>query len=265
MKVRLPSRINLKIISATSVVLFTLLVSFIGVYSWFQSINGVRNTGDNFIIENTGATVSEVKFYPLDSIENKTYKFSTTAIATASIEGGTATIPASTLALGTYKPETPHHPILMLIKISGSTMNISASTLSNTTQYITDKTYGEGDANIPPQEDNPLSSVIQFHTVGFSSDENDDTSLNGRTSADTISIKENELQNTNQSSFAVITNGEKTGFRQEITIFEGVVDTYGYVGVVIDYYPESVQFIYSYYMGRAVDILEYVCDWRMSL
>ena len=256
--------IKLKIASATSVVLFTLLTVFVGTYTWFEAINRTTNQGDDFVIEHVSATISDISFYDLDSIDVNSYKFNDTPIASASISGESASFDDDAITLGTYMPDSPSHPILMLIEVTGATLNISANTTSPEAVYITDIT-SQGQPVIPSGLSNPLSSVVQFHHVSFSKTTDDPTSLDSRTSNNKISILKSELTNSSKSSFAVIENGQKTDFKNNITIFDGDVEELAYVGVVIDYFPDSVQYIYSYYMGANVDELGYTCDWGMSL
>lgn len=257
--------IKLKIASATSVVLFTLLTVFVGTYTWFQTVTENHHNGEDFVIDNPSATISSIAFYDLDSIDQNSYKFNSSPIATASIQNETATLPGSTIALGTYMPDSPNHPILMLIEITGTSLNIFANTTSDNAIYITDNLDNQGKPIVPSGSSNPMSSVVQFYSVGFSKTESDPTSRASRTSNSTISILKSELSKDNQSSFAQIENGDKTGFEKNITLFDGNVNDYAYMGIVIDYFPESVQYIYSYYMGADVDALGYICDWGMSL
>lgn len=259
--------IKLKIASATSVVLFTLLTVFVGTYTWFQTVTENHNNGDDFVIDNPTATISAIEFYDLNTIDDDNYIFNDTPIASAMIQGESASLPSDTIALGTYMPDSPNHPILMLVEITGESLNISANTTSDSTIYITDNLDGQGKPIIPSGTTNPMSSVVQFYSVGFSKATDDPTSKASRTNINnhTISILKSELTDNNQSSFAQIENGEKTGFEKNITLFDGQVGEYAYMGIIIDYFPDSVQYIYSYYMGSNVNVLGYICDWGMSL
>ena len=69
MKVRLPSRINLKIISATSVVLFTLLTVFVGTYTWFQSAR-FKDSDNNDIVVTQRGKFQSISFYSCTNVTN---------------------------------------------------------------------------------------------------------------------------------------------------------------------------------------------------
>ena len=49
-----------KIISATSMVIFSLIVSFSGAIAWYQSIRSVRDTGDQFEVIDSGTSVTAI-------------------------------------------------------------------------------------------------------------------------------------------------------------------------------------------------------------
>ena len=129
MKVRLPSRINLKIISATSVVLFTLLVSFVGVYSWFEATRSSTNEGDQFNVTKTTRAVNRILVYNFIEENNGKYVFNATPASTVDLDdAGSRTI---NFKMESFSIDDPNKPVLFVLEAEEGKASINFKTESN--------------------------------------------------------------------------------------------------------------------------------------
>ena len=261
----------IKIIGATVMCIFSLMVCFCGVFAWFVSKTSQNNNGANFAVENVGKAISNITFYEFDSIQEDseisyyTFKAGTGQQIDVNIVDDVAT-PTRPLALNQYSLEHPHQPLLMLLELRSDRVSISLETEH---YYMADGVHDH-----LTEEDNYLSSVVNFHSVLFGT--TGSTSLASRKSLFTnkIAIGVDELidsgENKNLSSFAEFdNNGEFDTFNQNITVFDGYATNSSYLAIVIDYYSVSVEYVYSYFMGNEYldqeDGLPFACDWVTSL
>ncbi len=261
----------LKIIGATVMCIFSLMVCFCGVFAWFVSKTSQNNTGSNFAVENVGQAVSNITFYEFDSIQEDnevsyyTFKAGAGEQIDVNIVDDVAT-PTKPLALNQYSLENPHQPLLMLLELRSDRLKINLETEH---YYMAD-----GDHDHIASTDNYLSSVVDFHSVLFGTTGN--TSLVYRKSLFTnkIAIGVGELidsgENKNLSSFAEFdNNGEYVDFNQNVSVFDGYATNCSYLAIVIDYHSVSVEYIYSHFMGNEYldqeDGLPFSCDWVTTL
>ena len=148
------------------------------------------------------------------------------------------------------------------------------------------------------EEYNPLSSIIQTHSFLFTFDSPfnkngntlNDFSVNTSSAAigthsytnvnssgavinvqnqQGIWLNTNEFlgpndTNTNMASFVkVIDNGGSVQFNETAEFFTGSTVGYKYLGIVFDYYPDAVEYLFAYYIGNDFisDGLSFKCDW----
>ena len=257
---------TLKIVCATSLCIFSLLSVFVGAWAWFMAKRSVGVSNDDFAINNIGDVVSSVEFHTLNQEKEiggvNYYLFNKTPASTVTIQEGEASQTGS-ISLGTYSSLDPHHPVLMLFELKGSNVSISLQTDSF---YITDGVELAA-------TNNPLSSVVEFYSFTYSSTTSDPTSLSSRTKTvdgtQYYSLGTSEfVSGQNNSSFVDINNGEFTGtFNSEVSVFEGSTIGKEYIGIVVDYYAESLEYIFSHYMGNSLldNEITFACDWEMNL
>ena len=260
---------TIKIISATLMCIFSLFITFTGTIAWFTAVRETNNNVDDFGVKDLGEHVNNIEFHAFEGEitqnGNTYYTFSTSPSGSVSIVDGVATQTGS-MNMGTFSIDNPHHPILILFELKDSgEINFGASTNSN---YMASNSYTLQASN------NPLSSIVEFYRFTYSSTSSDATSLSSRTinvgGTNYYSLKTNEfVRGTNSISFPEINNnGDYTGnFRSEIVLYNGVSNGLSYVGIVIDYYQESLEYVYSYYLGHPLlnDGLSFSCDWEMLL
>ena len=265
------NKANLKIAAATSMTIFSLLACFMGAYAWFNNTRTNSKQSDDFSVSVISHTVSSIEFYPFAGFDAGAtyYKFSNTPMGTVSISDGVATYSGS-FKLGAgidpaemYDTDDPHHPVLMLLNVSEA--------LETTITFETESTYitlaGQPYAKDDPDHTNPLSSVVQFHAIPFAKTGAGSKESRQQTYSDCISIATSELTSSNFSSFVQIENGEYVGFNDSIIAYSGFVGESEYVGIVIDYYAASLEYIYSFFMGNEVisDGITFACDWETVL
>ena len=121
---------SLKIMAATSVILFSLLTCFAGVYAWFTSIRNVSNSSEHFKVEVVGTAVQTITFHEYQgTTDDGYYSFNPTASGSVTLEGGEVDDDDyEGIELGEYSLEDPNHPLLMMFEVSGGTQLIEFST-----------------------------------------------------------------------------------------------------------------------------------------
>jgi len=255
--------INLKIASATSVVVFTLLVAFIGTYTWFQAVKGAHNGADNMIIEKTEGSVTGYSIHEYYGItdDESTWGFNPTP--TTSIVFGDDQGSSSPLSMGEYSLDNPDHPVLVLFSVEGSFQTIIAKTSS---VYL-----ASSDATLE-QSGNPLSSVIETQSLTFTNDPKNNGKQTGNLideNGSTVSrtympIVKNSLSS--KSSFVTFV-GNTPRYEQQTKFFEGDITGKSYIGIVLNYNSESLNYIFSYYLGHTylTNGLQFSCDWSLEV
>ena len=142
---------------------------------------------------------------------------------------------------------------------------------------------------------NPLSSIIQTHSFEYSftrpfnvngetlSINSSSTALSTKTYKHSLSdeqtqsasgiwipvrdFKDRKDANTNLASFVTIDDEGDATFKNETTLFNGSVENYTYLALVVDYYPDALVYFSSYYMGHEYlnDDVTFKCDWTMKV
>ena len=156
-----------------------------------------------------------------------------------------------------------------------------------TTQYTYNKANREWVMNYVElkQTDNPLSSVIR--TYAFTFDEipaasnhdiyrySNSTALPDNadthemrdstpTATSCIALDVADFNDSEAKSFVDIQNNNYAGFEHEIDMFDNTgEESFSYVGIVIDYYSTSIEYISYHFLGHnyLTDGLQFKCDW----
>lgn len=133
------------------------------------------------------------------------------------------------------------------------------------------------------QEHNPLSSIVVSYYLLFEDDPTDNAGTYRTKTGDLVSsgfggntttttrtympVAANDLNDSNSASFVSFNaNGEPT-FNKTANLFQGSTRGYSHVGIVIDYLPVSLEYIYSFYLGHVYlnAGLGFDCDWSMEV
>ena len=96
---------------------------------------------------------------------------------------------------------------------------------------------------------------------------------NSTTSRSCIAIDQSECVSDstedgyNMSSFAQFTGDNLSKFEQEIDFYNGDVTGLGYIGIVLDYNPDALQYLFTYYLGNEYlnEGLTFQCDWETEI
>lgn len=176
MRKRLLNGVNMKIAAATSVVIFTLLVSFIGVYAWFEASRNVDNTADTFKVEKLTGAVQSFSIYQFDGyytyVDGNEEKHTVWGFNPTPKYKSEGDIGDPYLFMGTYSLDYPMHPALVVFEVEGSYETIKGKLKNASTQYMTSE-YPTLDADEDYRYD--LSSVIE--TYYFLSESNPVTTM----------------------------------------------------------------------------------------
>ena len=137
------------------------------------------------------------------------------------------------------------------------------------------------------KENNALSSIVEFHSFTFEwaspyvrngnnyTINNECTGLASKSYTDAeevvhtqnngLWIPVSEFVSANRSSFVSSTDGfaAHAELTPEITIFSGSVINKTYIGIVVDYYPDALEYLSSYFMSNPLlnEGLTFKCDW----
>lgn len=282
MAVEKQKKMLIKMLCAAGMCIFCLFSVVTGTVAWFLANSRVQNTADDFPVEVLNNNVSLIEFHKyVDTVVisgTQYYIFDKQKTGSVAIDDGTAT-QTGTLSMGKYSFEYPHHPVLILLEL---TSNASASIGAKTDEeYIASDEFG----GLPTETNQqtgvetllplPLSSVIEFYSFTYSKTTSDPTSVSSRmltiNTTEYYALKTNEFvesgSSSNRSSFVNMNGGEFTGMDDNVSLFNGSTTGLSHLGIVVDYYPDSLAYIYSYYLGNeeVSKGLHFYCDWTMTL
>lgn len=249
--------------------------------AWFIAMVNDSKYSNEMPIQNLDDSISAIEFHNYVSTYNDGtetyYLFEETPSVTVSVSEGVATQSAP-LQMGTYELEDQHHPVLILLELTSGVANISMRITEENFYYVAD-----GDHSLST-ENNPLSSVVEFYSFPYSNDEDDPTYVDNRILSFTETVDDVEIENNyyslktnefvrsgtnkNSASFVELDNkGDFMSITGEVNLYSGSAETLSHIGIVVDYYPESLQYIYSYFIGdQTLNYdLPFSCDWEMVL
>ena len=287
------SKTALKLVSATSMTIFSLLSVFTATAAWFDSQRNVHNDGDNMQIYRISSCLTGITFHAQVGTKvanNKTfYLFEKTEYASINVSDNTAsqlTFNASsgayqdwlekddrTATLSTYSLLSQDHPILILFNIAAYPAdNPSPITLD----FKTNQNY-LGFESVITQSGNPLSSIVEFHCEGLTTPLPSGGSFEGaRTYADTYLY--GEYKNINyDKSWVTIDDQENVTFDadKKIRLFSNLNDSgnprgdviFTQIAVVMNYSIPSLEYIYNRFLGNEIldNDLYFNWDWTMEI
>ena len=297
----------LKVLAATSVTIFTLLSVFTSTAAWFDSRRSLDNGGDKFEVQSLSGRLSSITFHHLSSKgrDNETgdllsFTFNPTPVGTLTYDWNSDSasyVPTAQgdtrIELDTYDPLDKEKPLLLMFHLdqayqtTGPSIYIDAMT--NAPGFL-----GERDGATPAYElDDPdtiiatethtideqevkvnfywLSSVVQFYNVIFPDD--DSLSYTYALDSDYAEAQSIPYLAKNQQRFVSVNNStEVSSFNSRTTMFSSKNgDTINTIGLVIDYFPDAIEFIYSTFLGDPIletdydGFLHFLCDWSMEV
>ena len=212
----------------------------------------------------------------------------------------------TTIELGKYEPFDPYHPLLLVFELNNqytmeeNEFNIRAKTTidgflgarnnDNSPKYNlnTNGVYIDSKTETVDQETvttyyYALSSIADFycmdHTLSaFNTMKTADYltyNVSDLESRDTVKEKkeEDEKKKYADLAFTEVDNDEETSsFNKTPLLYtseEGA--SVQYISLIIDYYPDAIEYIYSTYLGNTTledtydGVLHFACDWKMEI
>ena len=280
MKKKFSSRNALKLVSATSMTIFSLLSVFTATAAWFDSQRNLSNGANQMAVESF-QDFSRLDIYlPVNNGiiaagGDVTYQFDSSAAASLTKEqlesgmsgsvylgGGDENDPFTTL--------DPHHPMLLVIQYQ--TMLTSVVRIKATTNERFICPVSGDDNQLISHEINgnetspyPLSSVAHFSSKAYSSYtafQNDQIS-SWKYSHDAV-----WGDTWQQSSFASVGSGGTFEYNQECQILYSLSGSVQTVAIMIEYNTEIISAVSAYYLGERFisgQILPFSCDWTMEI
>lgn len=297
MKLDLRRKNLMKIAALTSMMVFTLFSVFSGAIAWFTSVKNLSNGGDNMKVGIRYDVVSKISFHAqvgtkavTEQDETKNYYLFEKAdyasiVITDNIAGNLTfnhdsgaykdweakTDKTSTLA--TYSLLAQDHPILILFDLVSYTaedpreVKIDFSTESD---YL-------GFSNTITQADNPLSSIVQFHSFGLTSALPSGGAYESMTQSypDTY-LYGVERQIDYDKKWATVDDEDTATFDDDgvINLFSNLDNSgnpsttvYTQIGVVMNYSISSLEYIYNKFLGNPIldNNLFFTWDWTMEM
>ena len=295
-------RSPLKVLAATSVSIFSLLTVFTSTAAWFDSRRALDNGGDNFEVQSLSGRLSSITFHHLSSkaIDPQTgsanaFTFDSNPAGTITYDwnADTATFTPTaqgdtSVALDTYDPLNREKPLLLMFHLdqayvtTGPSIHIDGMT--NTPGFLGARTNAEPtyDIDTAPAimktetvgEETIhyywMSSVTRFYNLTFAND-----SLTWQYALNSTYATANSLPllNDTNSRFVTVDNEDETSsFNSRTNFFSSTNgQTIKNIGLVIDYYPDAIEYIYSTYLGNTTledtyeGVLHFWCDWSMEV
>ena len=293
---------NLKIAAATMMTIFSLFVTFSGVFAWFVSARSSTEESGNMVIENMSGLLKSITVHNLllDQYGEPTedafiyseptettpallighvFDISETNMSSMTMrwaESGTTQFAGST-RMGQYKLLEQSKPVLLLFhfneKVPANSVIIKASSNSDSSAYFDSD---EEDRTPLEATGNPLSAITQFSSVAFEEDVTPKTPA--EVSEDSSCLQypvylhnsgvEDVVKTSEPITFTEMnSSGVFSDYHQNRTFFSSESETkIECVGIVMDYYSPAIDFLYYLNLGNDAVTGEGVlfdCDWTM--
>lgn len=106
----------LKLISATSMAIFTLFATFSSAYAWFISIRNQNADNDQFYVKRLDTPVTTISIHDFYGETKNGSSFTFNPVGVNVFENGEVVNNAPAVELNEYSLENPNHPVLILFK-----------------------------------------------------------------------------------------------------------------------------------------------------
>ena len=283
--------------------IFSLAAVFVGVIAWFQ-MERVFNGGDDFEVNNITGRLKKVTFHTLNSKETNSagiatsFSFNKDYVGSITYDWSTRTgtyVPVTegdaAIELDDYDPMDQEKPILVLFEYD------KEYNVANTEHFVIDAISSEDDflgerdpsTNMPIHplsetykgtvDNNPyyaLSSVANFYNASLSTSQFN--TLNGGSYftfyKQVQTPEQNKVYLNNSDNFVYVNNDTNVSSFDDdgkITIAEYDTGNIQYIAIVIDYYIDAVEYIYSTFLGDTTledtydYYLRFACDWSLEV
>ncbi len=283
------NKLNLKIIAATSMCVFSLFALFSGTIAWFNVTQAATNNANQMGI-NAVTELEYIKIYRSTSATSEGYTFSETPIQTifadrangmpelkfrsddsepwasytsaAMVNMNPDIIVDSVPTEDPFTPLSPYHPLLMVIEYRSeltTTENAATITAETSHAFIAPSVDTNGSA-LPAEgiraSGNPMSSFIKTYAQGYDS----------ATAVD-FSYTTAELSAMQSGAFATLNDSGNPVFNNNPTFFSENTNPVKKVAMIFEYNPTMIDYVYYYYVGETVldETIATVCDWTLFI
>lgn len=281
---------HIKIVAATSMTLFSLLTVFSACIAWFGMNKEVGAIGNNIVVARPNGKLESVDFYMFDDviIDNSVvsgYKFFPESIGNITFDylnNSVISTGNTRISLESYTPLTKEHPILLMFnlieeydlqpnefRIEAITSRTSfLGTKQENGTPLHDLTDPNSYLRFDPVINRPyyaMSSVTQFMYQEFSS-----TQYIDLTSGNTLDFAFSDLV-PSENFVSIVSGTEQSTFNSNPQLYVSPEKTVAHIALIIDYFPNAIEYIYSTYLGN--DTLEgtyeyelrFECDWTLEI
>lgn len=232
---------NIKILTATSMCIFSLVAVFVATFAWFTMNNSVGASMMTIKAVLPGITLSNIEIHRCIANQCTDDRLVFYEDHTSFSSDGT---PESILAFNDYGDFVNSDPILLLFNFTPElSLKITAST--STSKFGT-RITSSNNSNYP------LTNAVSFK------------------SSNNVSLVDGKYVVTSLSSASVFATGfpstspntQQSNLTRNITIYNSGSTPVTQVGVIIDYYSDAVNFLRDYRMD-GVDKVTFKCDFSM--
>ena len=285
------------IVAGTAMTIFILFSVFSASVAWFETIANRKGDLSPMPVKDTKGRFSKMTFHPLVSQhleyveDNCTFSFNKTPLGTITYDWTTRTTSSTgttNIVLNEYTTLDQYQPILLLIELndeyvaaSDGDIGVRAILDDSTTGFLgarkkvdaqsdeEEPYYNLDDSSIYKEISSTryfwLSSAVRFFARPFSVASFTTTFGNSETYT-------YRLGDCHESYFFDIeSNSETYDIYRSVDIYSSLAnDTVKYIGVVVDYYRDAIEFIYSTFLGDSVldsymGELNFLCDWSTEV
>ena len=278
---------NIKIIAATSMVIFTLFASFSAAFAWFTGIRQNQEAVDTMKVSPVTGQLKSLSIHTLKETGGFSlneqgaitgYNFNTEAVSTInmnwqkgepdystsesaseseSVAESESSYSVSTPSLGLYTLTQPTNPLLLVFELNQATAANKVTISATASKKYQPSEY----QSLANETSNPLSWVVKATSKVVTS--------NAMAVAD-YSIAKEDLSG--EAHFAVTNNnGDVTSFDQTVKFYQGTGDTQiKFVCIVLDYYEPAMEYFFAVNLGKSFvedssKIVPFKVDWTMVI
>ena len=276
---------SVKIIAATSMCIFTLFSVFSASVAWFQAIIQRNVDSNTFAVEDLAGKFKQMTFHELASNgktistdeEACSFKFNKNPFGSIAYNWDTkefSYLGSTSISLNAYETLDRYQPALDQGEVAISAIVDEAEGkgfIGARDEDTNAPVYDLSDSSIYETKSGAnyywMSSIIRFFSKSF-----DASSFETFSSASTYDLTLGDMSK--QSHFVEIDDSTETSvFNNNVNIFESAASSsVQYIAIIVDYYPDAVEFIYSTFLGDSTlesaeyDYeLRYTCDWKMEV
>ncbi|MBQ9458142.1 MAG: hypothetical protein IJU64_06575 [Bacilli bacterium] len=274
---------KLKIIAATSMVIFSLAAAFSGAYAWFDSVSMVKENANSFPVSPISGDFKSLTIYPsIDTsrtemhfdLGNPLQTLTVTNWNPITVTSNPLTPP--TITMGEYDLLEPSQPLLLVFDFDKDVSPTAAEPIHIKANSSKDYYLGSVDS-IEGKDDvkgkYPMSSVVACYAKSFTTPSSSlptatySVTIEGVTTdydhTWTLTYEDRDADYTKTSFvyFDTESAGKVEGphFNSSISVFKATSGTVRSIAVVLDYYANAIDYVFNNFLG--LEEMHFACDW----